>query len=104
MPKSSSTLWAHVCLLSIAPRPFEASSRLIDGSFARSRMALLASSPFLATIKSFPGEKRRSLSSHGAERSGIPQASASNTLIVGMPGSDSAYGLLGTWIVNLCLA
>ena len=33
-----------------------------------------------------PGRNRPSASSHGAETSGMPQASASNTRIVGMPG------------------
>ena len=37
---------------------------------------------------------------HGADNSGIPAASASNTRIVGMPGSDCTYGRRGMCIVT----
>ena len=43
--------------------------------------------PSLATRKSRPGVNSPSASFHGAETSGMPQASASNTRMVGMPGS-----------------
>jgi hypothetical protein len=41
-----------------------------------------------------------SASSHGADTSGIPQASASNGRMVGMPGSASTYGRRGTCTVT----
>ena len=48
--------------------------------------------PSCAIRKSSPGLNRPSASSQGAETSGMPQASASNTRIVGMPGSASRIG------------
>jgi hypothetical protein len=52
-----------------------------------------------ATRKSWPGRNKPSLSSQGAETSGIPQASASNTRIVGIPGRVRAYQRRGTCTV-----
>ena len=58
------------------------------GASAISRLSCLSmSSPSFATRKSAPGRNSPSLSLHGAETSAIPDASASNTRIVGMPGS-----------------
>ena len=50
------------------------------------------SAPSRATRKSRPGVNSSSASSQGAETSGMPQASASKTRMVGMPGSASHVG------------
>ena len=49
-----------------------------------------SAAPSAATRKSSPGVNRPSLSDQGAETSGMPQASASKTRMVGMPGSIEA--------------
>jgi hypothetical protein len=79
----------------MALRPWRASAPARASSSSTRRKSRFISAPSRAIKKSAPGVNRCSQSSHGAEISGMPHASASNTRIVGMPGNSRTYGRRG---------
>ena len=88
MASSSSTRWAQVWRARMVSSPLATSDGAQLGIVAQiARRCARHLGAVRGDQEVLPGRNSPSASSHGAETSGMPQASASNTRIVGMPGS-----------------